>query len=41
MHPTWLKGTMKDRINGREYEILTDSDRLITRSRRHIKGYRT
>ena len=39
--PTWLKGTVKDRINGRKYEILTDSDRLITRSRRHIKGYRT
>ena len=39
--PTWLKGTVKDRINGRTYEILTDGDRVITRSRRHIKGYRT
>ena len=40
-HPTWLKGTVKDILNGRKYEILTDGDRVITRSRRHIKGYRT
>ena len=40
-HPTWQKGTVKDRLNGRKYEILTDNDRVITRSRRHIKGYRT
>ena len=39
--PTWLKGTVKNRLGGRKYEILTDSDRVITRSRRHIKGYRT
>ena len=39
--PTWLKGTVKNRLNGRKYEILTDSNRVITRSRRHIKGYRT
>ena len=31
----------KDRLNGRKYEILTNNDRIITRSRRHIKGYRT
>ena len=40
-HPTWLKGTVKNRLNGRKDEILTDGDRVITRSRRHIKGYRT
>ena len=39
--PTWLKVTVKDRLNGRKYEILTNNDRVITRSRRHIKGYRT
>ena len=37
--PKWGKGTVKDRLDGRKYEILTDSDRVITRSRRHIKGY--
>ena len=37
--PNWGKGTVKDRLDGRKYEILTDSDRVITRSRRHIKGY--
>ena len=37
-HPTWLEGTVKDRLNGRKYEILTDGDREITRSRRHIKA---
>ena len=25
-HPTWLKGTVKNRLNGRKYEILTDSN---------------
>ena len=40
-HPTWLKGTVKNRLGERKYEILTDSDRVITRSRRHLKGYRT
>ena len=39
--PTWLKGTVKNRLGERKYEILTDSDRVITRSRRHLKGYRT
>ena len=39
--PTWLKGTVKDRLSGRKYEILTDNNRVITRSRRHIKGCRT
>ena len=38
---TWLKGTVKNRLGERKYEILTDSDRVITRSRRHLKGYRT
>ena len=36
----WCKGTIKDRQDPRKYEILTDdSDRVITRSRRHIKAY--
>ena len=39
--PKWCKGTIKDRLNPRKYEILTDSDRVITRSRKHIKGYVT
>ena len=39
--PTWLKCMVKDRMNGRKYEILTDGDRVITWSRTHIKGYRT
>ena len=39
--PTWLKGTVKNRLGERKYEMLTDSDRVITRSRRHSKGYRT
>ena len=38
--PKWCKGTIKDRFNPRKYEILTDNDRVITRSRKHIKGYR-
>ena len=38
---TWLKGTVKNRLGERKYEILTDSDRVIMRSRRHLKGYRT
>ena len=39
--PKWCKGTIKDKLNPRKYEILTDSDRVITRSRKHIKGYVT
>ena len=39
--PKWCKGTIKDKLNPRKYEILTDNDRVITRSRRHIKGYVT
>ena len=39
--PVWQKGTVKDRLGERKYQILTDSDRVITRSRRHLKGYRT
>ena len=27
-YPNWGKGTVKDRLNGRKYEILTDSDSL-------------
>ena len=39
-HPEWVKGTIKDK-NQRKYQILSDSDRMVTRSRRHIKGYQT
>ena len=34
----WLKGTVKNRLGERKYEVLTDSDRVIMRSRRHLKG---
>ena len=37
-----FKQRVIDRKNPRKYEILTDdSDRVITRSRRHIKAYLT
>ena len=39
--PTWQKGTVKDRLGERKYQILTNGDGVITRSRRHLKGYRT
>ena len=40
--PKWCKGTIKDRQNPHKYSILIDdSDRVITRSRRHIKAYLT
>ena len=39
--PTWAKGTVKDRQNPREYKILTDGDRVVARSRCHIKVYLT
>ena len=39
--PKLCKGTIKDRLNPRKYQILTDSDRVITQSRKHIKGYVT
>ena len=39
--PKWCKGTIKNRFNPRKYEILTDNDRVIIRSRKHIKGYKT
>ena len=39
--PKWCKGTVMDRLNPRKYQILTNSDRVITRSRRHLKGYVT
>ena len=37
----WGKGTVSDGLSSRKDQILTDSDRVITRSRRHIKGYQT
>ena len=37
-HPTWAKGTVKNGENPRKYEILTDGDRVVTQSRRHIKA---
>ena len=39
--PKWCKGTVMDRLNPRKYQILTNSDRVITRTRKHIKGYVT
>ena len=40
--PQWCKGTIKNRENPWKYHILTnDSDRMITRSRCHIKAYMT
>ena len=39
--PKWCKGTIKNTFNPRKYEILMDNDRVITRSRKHIKGYKT
>ena len=40
--PKWCKGMIKNRQNPHKYEILSDdSDRVITRSRRHIKAYLT
>ena len=40
-HPKWCKGTVKDRRNPRKYEMLRDSNRVVTQSRRHIKAYMT
>ena len=39
--PKWCKGTVTDRLNPRKYQILTDNDRIIMWSRKHIKGYMT
>ena len=39
--PKWCKGIISNRSNPRKYTILNDRDRVITRSRRHIKGYQT
>ena len=40
--PKWCKGTIRNRQDPQKYEILADdSDRVITRSRRHIKAYMT
>ena len=39
--PKWCKGMISDRSNPRKYETLTDKDRIVTRSRHHIKGYFT
>ena len=36
--PKWCKGIIKDRFNPYKYEILTDSDRVITQSRKHKKA---
>ena len=36
--PKWCKGTVTDRLNPRKYQILTDNDRVITRSRKTYKG---
>ena len=40
-HPNWSKGTISDRSNPRKYQILMDNDKVVTRSRHHIKGYFT
>ena len=40
-HPKWAKGTVKDRQNPPKNEILTDGDRVVTQSRRHIKAHLT
>ena len=40
--PKWGKGTIKNKEDPIKYEILSDdSDRVITRSRRHVKTYLT
>ena len=39
--PQWCKGMVKNRQNPRKYEILTNGDRIVTQSRRHIKAYMT
>ena len=40
-HPKWVKGTISGKLNKRKYRILSDNDRVITRSRCYIKGYQT
>ena len=40
-HPKWSKGMISDRSNPRKYQILMDNDKVVTRSRCHIKGYFT
>ena len=39
--PEWAKGTVKEKFGKRKYQILTDSDKVVTRSRHHIKNYQT
>ena len=39
--PEWVKGTVKEKFGKRKYQILTDSDKVVTRSRHHIKDYQT
>ena len=39
--PKWCKGTISNRSNPRKYQILMDNDKIVTRSRHHIKGYFT
>ena len=38
-HPEWCKGTISDRSDPRKYQFLVDNDKIVTRSRHHIKGY--
>ena len=41
-HPQWSKRTIKNRENPHKYHILADNnDRVVTRSRHHIKAYVT
>ena len=40
-HPKWCKGMISDISNPRKYQILMDNDKVVTRSRCHIKGYYT
>ena len=39
--PQWCNGTVENGQNPRKYEIWTDNDRIVTRSRHHIKVYLT
>ena len=39
--PKWCKGMISDRSNPRNHQILMDNDKMVTRSRHHIKGYFT
>ena len=39
--PKWAKGTVKDIKKSKKYHILTDIDKMVTRSRHYIKVYMT